>query len=108
MVSYTTVRVHGRSKRFDQNTSVGWGRVNPPGEARMLVPLRKGKDHVFDEGERLLEWLSFLWKFLLSNNPAYIVRHWLPYRTLTYSTQVRGDFVHDLVAELPEGLLIKG
>src|SRR5215470_11679678 len=98
MVSYTTVGVHSSSKRFDQNTGVGRGRVNPPGEARMAVPLGKGKDHVFNESECLLEWLSFRWKFLFSNSPVYIVWHRLPHRTLTYSAQVRDNFVHDLVS----------
>src|SRR5436853_172624 len=73
VVSYTTVGIHGSGKRFDQNTGMGRSRVNPPGEARVPVPLGKRQDHVFNKSERLLEWLSFRWKFLFSNSPVNIV-----------------------------------
>ena len=75
MVSNTAIGVHGGGKRFDQNPCMGRGRVDPPGETRMPVSLGKRKDHVFHESQRLLEWVSFRWKFLLSNGLMYIVGH---------------------------------
>src|SRR2546430_466655 len=71
MVSNTAIGVHGGGKRFDQNTCMGRGRVDPPGETRMPVPLGKRKDHVFHESKRLLEWVSFPSRRDIPPRPPY-------------------------------------